>query len=237
MKSKKSELDIRFRRNIYNFILKHPGNHYREICRSLKITKNNLSYHLNYLKKHGLIREYFEDGYTRYYIQKIDGKKAEGIAKILGDSITYESKKRILELFKIINPTKKEREVINLLRRPPFLKIVRFLYSYPNSTKKQISKILKKHRTMVYIYLHKLIEKEIIIRISVSKVEKYKLKDEEFIFNILRIYFHFTEKLDENGNPIGKSEDEYWNEGLIEEFLDSFSVPFCAGFKPWFKKD
>lgn len=237
MRLKKSELDIKNRRNIYNFVLKHPGYHYREIVRALKISKNNLSYHLNYLKKHGLIREYNEDGYTRYYIENIDNKKAELIAQILGDSITYESKKRILRLFKIFNPSKKEREVINLLRRPPLLKIVRFLYSYPGSTQKQICKILKKHRTMVYLYLNKLIDKEIVIKFPDGKCDKYKLKDEEFIFHILRFYFHFKEELDENGDPIGKSENEYWNEDLVEEIWDCINIPFCAGFKPWVFKE
>lgn len=52
---REKSLDLKTRRNIYNFILKHPGLHFRELCRKLSLPNSTLSYHTRYLEKRGFI--------------------------------------------------------------------------------------------------------------------------------------------------------------------------------------
>lgn len=52
---------------IYDYILKYPGLHNREISRKLNIPRSTLLYHLNYLKKRGLIIEKDYGGYLRFF--------------------------------------------------------------------------------------------------------------------------------------------------------------------------
>jgi len=73
-----SKIDLIYlekRRIIYNYILKNPGLHFRNISRKLKIPKSTIEYHLVYLKKQGLIVENQELGYLRYYASEKIGQK------------------------------------------------------------------------------------------------------------------------------------------------------------------
>ena len=53
---KEEILKLESRKLIYNYILEHPGLHFRELSRELKIPKSTLEYHLSYLKKLELIK-------------------------------------------------------------------------------------------------------------------------------------------------------------------------------------
>jgi predicted transcriptional regulator len=61
------ENDFEKRKLIYNYIMKFPGLHNREISRNLKIPRSTLLYHLNYLKKRGLIIDKDDGSYLRYF--------------------------------------------------------------------------------------------------------------------------------------------------------------------------
>jgi len=82
------------RHNIYNFILRNPGLHLRELSRNLKIPIATLNYHLRYLEKQGLIEKKSTGRFSRYYtvnqISKID-KKILGVLrrKLPRDIILY----------------------------------------------------------------------------------------------------------------------------------------------------
>ena len=65
---KKEILDLKRRRAIYEFISQHPGLHMREISRKMNIPFSSLEYHLNYLKKRGLILSKVDSKYNRYFI-------------------------------------------------------------------------------------------------------------------------------------------------------------------------
>ena len=52
---------------IYNFIIKYPGVHLREIFRNLDISEGTIRYHIEILLKQGLIVKSDSDGYMRYY--------------------------------------------------------------------------------------------------------------------------------------------------------------------------
>ncbi len=64
----KRALELKIRRRIYNFILKYPGLHFRELMRKLNLPNGTLGYHLKYLEKRGLITARPGEGYVRYYI-------------------------------------------------------------------------------------------------------------------------------------------------------------------------
>jgi DNA-binding transcriptional ArsR family regulator len=76
-------LILESRREIYNFILRYPGLHLREISRRLTIPFSTLNYHLRFLKKRELIKEKAEGRYNRYYITEKVGSREKEILSIL----------------------------------------------------------------------------------------------------------------------------------------------------------
>jgi len=65
---KKEILDLKRRREIYEFISQNPGLHMREISRKLNIAFSSLEYHLKYLKKRGFVLSKADSKYNRYFI-------------------------------------------------------------------------------------------------------------------------------------------------------------------------
>jgi DNA-binding transcriptional ArsR family regulator len=83
-------LELEKRRRIYNFILKNPGLHLREISRRTKIPKSTLRYHLIYLKKRDLIIEKLPDRYRRYYgINKLSPHKKNILVLLRNKTIRH----------------------------------------------------------------------------------------------------------------------------------------------------
>ncbi len=60
-------LELEIRQSIYSLISTSPGLHFREIQRRTKIATGQLTYHLNYLQKVGLIKTENDGEYLRYY--------------------------------------------------------------------------------------------------------------------------------------------------------------------------
>ncbi|MCX9011975.1 MAG: winged helix-turn-helix transcriptional regulator [Candidatus Methanoperedens sp.] len=60
-------LELEIRQSIYSLISASPGLHFREIQRRTKIATGQLTYHLNYLQKAGLIKTINDGEYLRYY--------------------------------------------------------------------------------------------------------------------------------------------------------------------------
>jgi DNA-binding transcriptional ArsR family regulator len=60
-------LELETRRRIYQFLEQHPGEHMREIGRSLNIAMGTLEYHLHYLIKSGLLTTREDQRFTRYF--------------------------------------------------------------------------------------------------------------------------------------------------------------------------
>ena len=61
-------LELKRRREIYEFISKNSGLHQRDISRQMKIPFTSLKYHLLTLEKHDLIISRKDGKYNRYYI-------------------------------------------------------------------------------------------------------------------------------------------------------------------------
>ena len=87
MISNKNILDLEQRRSIYNYILKNPGLHQRELSRRLKIPKSTLLHHLKILKKQDLVILRTVNGYHRIYASKKLGNKEKEILNLLRQKI------------------------------------------------------------------------------------------------------------------------------------------------------
>jgi len=75
--------ELETRRQIYNFILKYPGLHFRKLSRKLNIPKTTLSYHLRYLQKRGLLTAKPEGKFTPYYVSNNIGNGQKKMLRLL----------------------------------------------------------------------------------------------------------------------------------------------------------
>ena len=80
-------LELENRRKIYNYILTKTGLHFNEIVRGLQIPKTTLDYHLNYLKKHDMLKTKIDRRYIRYFISGKVGRNEKEILNIFRDSV------------------------------------------------------------------------------------------------------------------------------------------------------
>lgn len=225
---KGNHLKLKTRRNIYNYILKSPGNHLRGISKTLKLHKNTADYHLGYLVEQGLVIERSENGYKRYFASKLDGEKAYIVAKVLTEKIPYDTISKIYRIFACMNPGLRDREVIAILKQDTCRKIAKFLLLKPDSLQIDLCNFLNKHNSTVSFYLKKLVEKDVVLPIKKHGKIRYKIKDEDYILDLLGKYFGFRELLNIDGNPLGKY-DYFMLDSIIEGFSDVFPCPFCAG--------
>ena len=92
-------LKVEIRRKIYNYILKSPGLHERELARALDIPLSTLDYHLHYLEARDLIATSIEGGYTRYYIR---GKSSIRDKKLL--AILRQNVPRRILMYLLLHP-------------------------------------------------------------------------------------------------------------------------------------
>jgi len=74
---------LKIRRAIYKFILENPGLHFRELGRRLNIPRSTINYHLNCLKKQGLIITKKDYKYNRYFISEDMGEREKKILNII----------------------------------------------------------------------------------------------------------------------------------------------------------
>lgn len=75
------------KRKVYQYILKHPGLHFRELSRKLNIPKTTLDYHLNSLKKRELISVKFADNRNRYFVNNGMGVKDKQFISVMRKKI------------------------------------------------------------------------------------------------------------------------------------------------------
>ena len=89
MISNKNIMKLDSRRKIYNFILKNPGIHLREISRRNNIPKTTLRHHLRYLEKQGLISVKSENRFKRYFAVNKIGKKEKEFLDFLRQEVPH----------------------------------------------------------------------------------------------------------------------------------------------------
>lgn len=179
-------LKLETRREIYNFILEHPGLHLREISRRTNISFGGLRYHLDFLKKQELVTTKSNRRYIRYYVTQKVGKIDKEIINLLRQEVP----RKIFLLMLCAGPgyiyQKPLRDVIGPYAKKPDPAIYSGIYS-----KRELVELtrywnrpygglfhLRKHRTTIDFHLNKLLDAGLIEKVPVGKEIKYKIKDE-----------------------------------------------------------
>jgi DNA-binding transcriptional ArsR family regulator len=72
-------LELKRRREIYEFISHNSGSHMRDISRKMNVPFTTLKYHLTYLEKKGLIISREDGKYNRYFISQEISEKEKKI--------------------------------------------------------------------------------------------------------------------------------------------------------------
>jgi len=114
MITNKNVFKFEARQNIYDFILKNPGLHLRELSRRTNIPYGTLLHHLKYLKRLGVISEKNEKGYLRIYTQDNLGTRDKEILGLLRQKIPC----RII-LFLFFNFSFSRKELTKELNESP----------------------------------------------------------------------------------------------------------------------
>jgi predicted transcriptional regulator len=205
-------LNLEKRRKIYNYIKKHPGLHFREVSRVLKIPKTTMDYHLFYLKKHGLITEQTENGYLRYYASKDIGQINKKILNVLRQDVP-----RSVILYLLMYPNKSQAQI---------LKFAKSWNDHPS----KIGCHLNKHHTTISFHLKKLLKMDVIEAFQKGNEVKYGVKNPEKMYDIL-ILFEKSLLVDANGRYL-KWVDRYLGDDfadcLIDEFFEIFPNPYSV---------
>jgi len=172
MLTKKEILSLKKRRKIYHHILKYPGLYIRELSRDLNISFTTLNHHLNYLKKHDLLKAKSDERYTRYYVTGKVGSKDKNLLNVMRHTVP----RNIILLF-FLYP----------LRNFSQIEIVRFAKKWKTHWTK-IGYHLNKHPTTIAYHLEKLLKMNIIESYTTGNETRYKLKDIDIIYNFLITY-------------------------------------------------
>jgi predicted transcriptional regulator len=104
----KKKLELESRREILELITEIPGIHFREIMRHLETSPGNLSYHLNYLKKHELVVVVKDENLKRYFPSGKLNAKEKKILAVLRNEIS-----RGFVLFLLLNPESEFSKIAN----------------------------------------------------------------------------------------------------------------------------
>lgn len=170
MKKKENIFEIENRRRIYNYILKNPGLHFRQITRNLNIPKSTLDYHLFFLTKKGFISIVEENRYKRYYINQNLSTQDKNLINILREDVP-----RNIVLYLLLYNYSSLEEI---------LKYAKFWTKHPS----KIGLVLNKHQSTINFHLKKLIDMKIISFFEVNNTKKYYLTNPEDICNLCIIY-------------------------------------------------
>ena len=89
-----------------------------------------------------------------------------------------------------------------MIRLPAYIyrEIVKFLLLFPDSSQKEISKYLKKHRTTISFHMKKLIKADIVESFSKNNRIRYNLKDPDYLFMTYLWSYGYKPKIGDNSN-------------------------------------
>jgi predicted transcriptional regulator len=114
IKAKQKDEYLSKRKIICNYIIKHPGLHFSELSRMLKIPKSTIKYHLMHLKKKGYVVTRCDGRYIRYYA---NGLLAEFDKNII-DLIRQEVPSKII-FYLFSHPDSSLRQISSNLDKHP----------------------------------------------------------------------------------------------------------------------
>jgi DNA-binding MarR family transcriptional regulator len=89
MISRRNILDLKSRRDLYQFISKNPGLHISELSKKTNIPRSTLMHHLKYLMKINLISDKADGGLKRFYTYHLVGTKDKELLGHLRKKVTF----------------------------------------------------------------------------------------------------------------------------------------------------
>ena len=218
MITSKDILKLETRKEIYNLILKHPGLHLRELSRKIDISFGSLRHHLKYLRKIGYITIKSDRRYTRYYAFKKVGKKDKELMNLMRQDVP----RKIIMLLLCEGPpelygkfTKDDLHDPSLRTDIHSKKELANLTKYWRKPYDQEFLIDKKRQTIDF-HLNKLIDADIVEKVSVRRKTKYKLKNN---FRVWLFIANYKDALSDNliNNMVS------WGNDNIERRIDGVS--------------
>ena len=188
------------RKEIYDFILKNPGLHLRELNRRFNFSFGSLRYHLEYLKKRHLIKQIKDNGFSRFYIKD----KIGFYDKKLLNVFRQEKLRKILLIFLIM-------EHKNIFYKGD-------LTNLPNEEKWKDPESYKiiKHRTTLDFHLKKLIDLGLIEPVQRNRQIGYRLVESEKIWDFLARHDKLI------SNKLINNSIKFLNDKGVDQHIDNF---------------
>jgi len=231
----KSEiLNLDTRRRIYNYVKSNPGLHIRELSRRLRISYNNIDYHLNYLKKLGLINVKPDNSYFRAYVTNSIGINQ----KIILNLIRQRTPRHIL-IFMCTWAITSQNELSKHLDKHPttisfhLKKLLKFgiiepaptvdgvtLTNHPSG--RNVDRFPVTNETLYRINNYDLIKKMFVTH------KKSLFKDKYFKFAFNYVNWASAQYKEEKKNKNIKTYDWYLDL-VLEAFLDACPHPYHVG--------
>ena len=171
---KRYVLDFEIRNKIYNFILKHPGLHQRDLSRKMNIPKTTLSYHLRFLEKRDLIVAKYDKSHHRYYTIENGGALDKKVINFLRQDIPCN-----IILYMLVTIIASRQELSRSLEKPPNT----ISFHLNNLIDAEILEICPVGNGVVY--RSSKVNTRIIERSPVTKEIFYRIKDRGAIYDVL----------------------------------------------------
>ncbi len=108
-------LDVRVRRDLYEFVRRNPGYHLREIARIRNLSITLADYHLRFLEKYELISSAMDGEYKRFFPRYLPGDR-DAIPAL----------------------TDRQKSALGFLRQPVPVVVLSFLMERESATHKEI---------------------------------------------------------------------------------------------------
>ena len=215
---KEKIFEVKLRKDIYNYIKKNPGVHFREIKRSLNMPLSTLEYHIKYLVKRELLSKESKNGYLRFYVLQKIGRNDKKLLNILREPVP---RNIVLYLFLYYHFSQKE--------------LIIFAEKWKNHPSK-MGYHLDKHRTTLIFHIKKLVEEDVLEPLKVnffnrsnnSSELRYRLKNPEKILDLI-IKYDKSILSKAYGRFLKYVYDKYehdWIDDIIKNFFDIFPIPY-----------
>jgi DNA-binding Lrp family transcriptional regulator len=222
-------LELRKRREIYEYISKNSGLHMRDLSRRMNIPFTTLQYHLNCLEKRGYIISRDDGKYIRYYISLEIGENEKRVLTCLRKKTTLYI---ILWFFIAQQCSQKD--------------LSRFLEKHPATISFHLRKMLSagiiKHISIENGIIYKDTLPNIIERSQISSEKIYVLQDSWMIYDLLLKHkenlcdkeivdgiIEYIEMHISDGIPKKIQNREETIESVIKTFFGVFFPPsFCS---------
>jgi len=110
----KELLAIDNRSKIFTTIKKHPCIHLAELSRITKLSEGTIRHHIRFLKKHDMINQLNENGYSRYFIKDVISRDEKDVLSVIHNPVV-----RNIILYLLIMVAASQHELSHALKKNP----------------------------------------------------------------------------------------------------------------------